>query len=81
MVIIWVDTGIVIEYRILWITMCYEWLDWIELRIQLNEFEMFIWVCNYKQKLKLLYKKVQKQCQENHIQAEKLIKGAHNFVI
>ena len=29
-------------YRRAWRKMCSEWLDWIELRIKLNEFEMFI---------------------------------------
>ena len=36
----------VIGYRRVWITMCYEWLDCIELKIKLNEFEMFIRVYN-----------------------------------
>ena len=31
--------------------MCYEWIDWIELRIRLNEFEMLIWVYNDEKKI------------------------------
>ena len=31
-------------YRRFWRKMFSEWLDWIESRIRLNEFEMFIWV-------------------------------------
>ena len=27
-------------------TMCYEWIDWFELRTILNEFKIFIWVYN-----------------------------------
>ena len=34
--------------------MCTEWLDWIELRTQLNEFEMFIWVYNDKLDFKMV---------------------------
>ena len=36
----------VIGYITVWITMCSELLNWIELKIQLNEFETFIWVYN-----------------------------------
>ena len=33
-------------YRRVWRKRCSEWLDWIDLSIRLNEFEMFIWVYN-----------------------------------
>ena len=29
-----------------WTAICYEWIDWIGLRTQLNEFEIFIWFYN-----------------------------------
>ena len=35
--------GVTVYIR-LWITMCSEWLDWVDLRTWLNEFEIFIWV-------------------------------------
>ena len=60
----------VIGYRRVWIIIYYEWFDWIELSILLNEFEMFIWVYNdelefrmTKITLKLFYKTVWKQRQ------------------
>ena len=39
-------TGVIIGYRRLLKTICSEWIDWTELNIRLNEFEMFIWVYN-----------------------------------
>ena len=33
-------------YIRVWRTMCYEWLDWIDFKTWLNDFEMFIWVYN-----------------------------------
>ena len=36
----------VIVYRRVWKTMWFEWLEWIDLSIRLNEYEMLIWVYN-----------------------------------
>ena len=41
-----------------------EWLYWIELKTQLNEFEMFIGVYNDEKNTE---KCSRKQCQENHV--------------
>ena len=39
-----ISTRGVIGYIRIWRTMCSEWLDFIKLKIQLNEFEIFTWV-------------------------------------
>ena len=36
----------VIGYIRVWIIICSEWIDCIDFRIRLNEFEIFIWVYN-----------------------------------
>ena len=33
-------------HRIFWITICSEWINWIDLIILLNQFEISIWVYN-----------------------------------
>ena len=52
----------VIGYRTIWRTMWYEQLVWIELRIQLNDFEMFIWVYNDGNSIENCYRK---QCENS----------------
>ena len=57
--------------------MCYEWLNWIELRNRLNEFEMFIRVYNDEDNI---WNSV-KQCQEKHVERDKVRARDHNLGI
>ena len=41
-------------YRIVWITMCHGWINWIEFRIQLNQLEIFIWDYNYELEFRIM---------------------------
>ena len=41
-------------YIRVWRTMCSEWLDWIDFRNKLNEFEIFIWVYNDELKFRTM---------------------------
>ena len=42
-----------IRYKRVQRTRCYKWPNWIELRIRLNEFEMFKWFYNDELKLRM----------------------------
>ena len=74
----------VIWYRIFCRAIWPEWLDWIQLRIRLNKFEIFIWVRMMKRTLKTVLRIRLKTCRKvsrNWCIIENLRAISHSLVI